>query len=98
MILLLFHCRTTNHLERLDPALSRPGRLDVWIEFRNASKWQSECLFRNFFPSADPSDIIISPEEAREVEAKLGATTPPSPTVGPIVPDDTRFAPPPPEH
>lgn len=44
---------TTNHLERLDPALSRPGRMDVWIEFKNASKWQAEALFRNFFPSAE---------------------------------------------
>ncbi|KAF9033515.1 P-loop containing nucleoside triphosphate hydrolase protein [Panaeolus papilionaceus] len=41
---------TTNHLERLDPALSRPGRMDVWVEFKNASKWQAEALFRNFFP------------------------------------------------
>ncbi|KIM69685.1 hypothetical protein SCLCIDRAFT_720322 [Scleroderma citrinum Foug A] len=48
---------TTNHLERLDPALSRPGRMDVWIEFKNASKWQAEALFRNFFPSAE--DEII---------------------------------------
>ncbi|KAG8826498.1 hypothetical protein FRC19_008750, partial [Serendipita sp. 401] len=44
---------TTNHLERLDPALSRPGRMDVWIEFRNASKYQAEGLFRNFFPAAE---------------------------------------------
>ncbi|KAJ7057547.1 hypothetical protein C8F01DRAFT_319354 [Mycena amicta] len=44
---------TTNHLEKLDPALSRPGRMDVWVEFRNASKWQAEALFRNFFPSAE---------------------------------------------
>lgn len=44
---------TTNHLERLDPALSRPGRMDVWIEFKNASKWQCEALFRNFFPSSE---------------------------------------------
>lgn len=44
---------TTNHLERLDPALSRPGRMDVWVEFRNASKWQAENLFKNFFPSLD---------------------------------------------
>ncbi|KAK0200712.1 hypothetical protein DFS33DRAFT_1490090 [Desarmillaria ectypa] len=44
---------TTNHLERLDPALSRPGRMDVWIEFKNASKWQAEALFRNFFPSVE---------------------------------------------
>ncbi|KAG8811349.1 hypothetical protein FRC17_002513 [Serendipita sp. 399] len=56
---------TTNHLERLDPALSRPGRMDVWIEFRNASKYQAEGLFRNFFPAAE------------EFEAE-SATTPPS--------------------
>lgn len=50
---------TTNHLERLDPALSRPGRMDVWIEFKNASKWQAEALFRNFFPSTDKDDEPI---------------------------------------
>lgn len=44
---------TTNHLDQLDPALCRPGRMDVWIEFKNASKYQAEHLFRNFFPSAD---------------------------------------------
>lgn len=47
---------TTNHLERLDPALSRPGRMDVWIEFKNASRWQAEALFRNFFPSIEDLD------------------------------------------
>lgn len=50
---------TTNHLERLDPALSRPGRMDVWIEFKNASKWQAEALFRNFFPSTDKDEEPI---------------------------------------
>ncbi|KAF8262603.1 P-loop containing nucleoside triphosphate hydrolase protein [Lactarius quietus] len=44
---------TTNHLDQLDPALCRPGRMDVWIEFKNASKFQAEHLFRNFFPSSD---------------------------------------------
>ncbi|KIJ18559.1 hypothetical protein PAXINDRAFT_70788 [Paxillus involutus ATCC 200175] len=50
---------TTNHLERLDPALSRPGRMDVWIEFKNASKWQAEALFRNFFPSTEKDEEPI---------------------------------------
>jgi chaperone BCS1 len=56
---------TTNHLERLDAALSRPGRMDVWVEFKNASKWQAEALFRNFFPSAeeeDDGDIVLEGE------------------------------------
>ncbi|KAF9257222.1 P-loop containing nucleoside triphosphate hydrolase protein [Marasmius fiardii PR-910] len=54
---------TTNHLERLDPALSRPGHMDVWVEFKNASKWQAEALFRNFFPSVD--DIESSRSSSR---------------------------------
>ena len=54
---------TTNHLERLDPALSRPGRMDVWIEFKNASPWQAEALFRNFFPCAeDEVEAIVEHE------------------------------------
>ncbi|KAH9940364.1 P-loop containing nucleoside triphosphate hydrolase protein [Epithele typhae] len=69
---------TTNHLERLDPALSRPGRMDVWIEFKNASKWQAELLFRNFFPSTD--------EDNEELEGDLDGielpTVPPSPSAG----------------
>ncbi|VDB99178.1 unnamed protein product [Peniophora sp. CBMAI 1063] len=44
---------TTQHLEKLDPDLCRPGRMDVWIEFKNASKWQAKCLFQNFFPVTD---------------------------------------------
>ncbi|KAH9945744.1 P-loop containing nucleoside triphosphate hydrolase protein [Amylocystis lapponica] len=49
---------TTNHIERLDPALSRPGRMDVWVNFKHATKWQAEGIFKCFFParaSANPS-------------------------------------------
>lgn len=42
---------TTNHIERLDPALSRPGRMDVWVNFTHATKWQAEGIFKCFFPS-----------------------------------------------
>lgn len=52
-VLIYHYYSTTNHLEQLDPALCRPGRMDVWIEFKNASKFQAEHLFANFFPSAD---------------------------------------------
>lgn len=51
---------TTNHIERLDPALSRPGRMDVWINFKNASKWQAEEIFKNFFPCKRPEPLIPS--------------------------------------
>ncbi|KAI0339718.1 P-loop containing nucleoside triphosphate hydrolase protein [Trametopsis cervina] len=53
---------TTNHIERLDPALSRPGRMDVWINFKNATKWQAEGIFKCFFPaeSAQPKQPTTS--------------------------------------
>ena len=53
---------TTNHLERLDPALCRPGRMDVWVEFKNASRWQAEALFRNFFPSEEEEEPLSEEE------------------------------------
>jgi mitochondrial chaperone BCS1 len=57
---------TTNHIERLDPALSRPGRMDVWINFKNATKWQAEGIFKNFFPckSLEPPTPSTSQEGA----------------------------------
>ncbi|ELU44065.1 BCS1-like ATPase [Rhizoctonia solani AG-1 IA] len=63
---------TTNHIERLDPALSRPGRMDVWVDFKNASRWQAEEIFKNFFPSKPPvtPEEEPTPEEAEEAEKK----------------------------
>ncbi|KAK4683993.1 hypothetical protein P7C73_g6212, partial [Tremellales sp. Uapishka_1] len=41
---------TTNHLTRLDPALSRPGRFDLWIPFYDAVPEQARALFAHFYP------------------------------------------------
>lgn len=40
---------TTNHPERLSSALTRPGRVDVRVEFRPASRDQAQCFFAAFF-------------------------------------------------
>lgn len=48
---------TTNNVAALDPALIRPGRLDVHVEFRLASKLQAEQLFKCFY---DPSTSTSS--------------------------------------
>ncbi|KAI0315045.1 P-loop containing nucleoside triphosphate hydrolase protein [Amylostereum chailletii] len=53
---------TTNHIERLDPALSRPGRMDVWVNFTNATRWQAEGIFKCFFPSKKSSPAAPGPE------------------------------------
>lgn len=64
--------------------------MDVWVEFKNASKWQAELLFRNFFPSTDEEDIV---EEEGELEGIELPTTPPSPSVEEVgSPASTSFS------
>jgi mitochondrial chaperone BCS1 len=41
---------TTNHRERLDAALIRPGRIDMEIELGCATAKQVEGLWRRFYP------------------------------------------------
>jgi mitochondrial chaperone BCS1 len=43
--------------------------MDVWVEFKNSSKWQCEALFRNFFPSSE--DFFATSSSAQGSEAGL---------------------------
>ncbi len=43
---------TTNHPQRLDPALVRPGRIDRKVEIGLADSDQIRRIFRRFFPQA----------------------------------------------
>ncbi|KLO10975.1 P-loop containing nucleoside triphosphate hydrolase protein [Schizopora paradoxa] len=61
---------TTNHIERLDPALSRPGRMDVWVNFTNASKWQAEGIFKCFFPSKASKEREAAAKAKADAEAR----------------------------
>lgn len=47
---------TTNHLDRLDDALVRPGRADVHLEFGQATADQANRMFCAFFPEAGGAD------------------------------------------
>ncbi|KAK9387781.1 BCS1 N terminal-domain-containing protein [Lipomyces mesembrius] len=44
---------TTNHPEKLDPALIRPGRVDVRELIDNASEYQIRKMFLRFYEGAD---------------------------------------------
>jgi hypothetical protein len=51
---------TTNHPEKLDPALVRPGRCDVKVELKRASRDMASRLFQRFFPDSDGADTFAS--------------------------------------
>ncbi|KAH0543465.1 hypothetical protein FGG08_002230 [Glutinoglossum americanum] len=40
---------TTNHVHRLDPALVRPGRVDMSVHLGYATRWQIERLWGRFY-------------------------------------------------
>ncbi|KAJ4474945.1 P-loop containing nucleoside triphosphate hydrolase protein [Lentinula aciculospora] len=65
---------TTNHIERLDPALSRPGRMDVWVNFTHATKWQAEGIFKCFFPS-QPANPVAPNSSASSSSSSIATVT-----------------------
>ncbi|KAK7062605.1 hypothetical protein VNI00_000093 [Paramarasmius palmivorus] len=58
---------TTNKYTSLDPALCRPGRMDIHIEFKLASKYQARELFKRFY---NPSDSLEEVAEAVGIYSK----------------------------
>jgi chaperone BCS1 len=59
---------TTNHVEKLDAALLRPGRIDYRLYMGKASDQQKVELFQRFFPEASELEAWAFVDTARSVE------------------------------
>ena len=69
---------TTNDYRALDPALCRPGRLDLHIEFKLASKYQCRELFRRFYlPSGGERSKESEKKNGTKEEGEKKAVSPP---------------------
>ncbi|WWC87138.1 uncharacterized protein L201_002024 [Kwoniella dendrophila CBS 6074] len=67
---------TTNHPERLDPALSRAGRFDVQIAFEDATFDQAKLLYKHFYPSSDfGKEVDEDAELSSTVDVEFSETT-----------------------
>ncbi|KAJ7103905.1 BCS1 N terminal-domain-containing protein [Mycena epipterygia] len=58
---------TTNKYTSLDPALIRPGRLDIHVEFKLASKLQAQRLFCAFFLPEDDANTDVGASSASPI-------------------------------
>ncbi|KAI0273320.1 BCS1 N terminal-domain-containing protein, partial [Gloeopeniophorella convolvens] len=67
---------TTNHVERLDPALIRPGRVDLAVLIDDAQPEQAKTLFTNFYGNVTEADAANSAvdEEVERLGSELAET------------------------
>merc|ERR1711953_770485 len=61
---------STNHLERLDPALIRSGRVDRKFEFSYCTDEALQLMFQRFYPETKLADDFV-----KAVRAKTSAVT-----------------------
>lgn len=55
---------TTNHFDRLDPALVRPGRIDIPLNLDNASQSTIAEMYEHYYGQPiDPNDLAVIPDK-----------------------------------
>ncbi|MBA43055.1 MAG: hypothetical protein CMF62_03485 [Magnetococcales bacterium] len=51
---------TTNHIDLLEPALYRSGRVDVCLEFKKCNHYQIDCIFNRIIKHNIDQDVLNS--------------------------------------
>ncbi|XP_075789091.1 mitochondrial chaperone BCS1 isoform X1 [Pelodiscus sinensis] len=64
---------TTNHVDRLDPALVRPGRVDLKQHVGYCSHWQISRMFQRFYPEQPVAAGEKFAEQALRVSRQISA-------------------------
>jgi SpoVK/Ycf46/Vps4 family AAA+-type ATPase len=54
---------TTNHVENLDPALIRKGRVDINIELKSCDRYQIASIYEKIIKKTIPTDILNKCQE-----------------------------------
>lgn len=62
---------TSNHYDKLDPALVRPGRIDEHINLTNASKSTINDIYNYYYNKSIPGEILIKLEDYKYSPAYL---------------------------
>ncbi|KAG8946876.1 hypothetical protein FRC04_011303 [Tulasnella sp. 424] len=62
---------TTNHIDKLDPALLRPGRMDLLVEYKLATRQQTIDLFTRFYSR----DLMTRTSKSIPVSKEASHTT-----------------------
>jgi len=62
---------TTNHKEKLDPALTRPGRVDLQLHMTYADNQQKKALWNRFFTGDCPEKYVTKKMTMAELQQEL---------------------------